>query len=234
MKTDFCELLFKSAALDLTDTGCRLVLQFHWGFLFLSGWIGLDSNTGWDRDEESCYNLSHFLKMFFKVVTMWQKIETAKNNPNEVSLCPKGKLTFQKFLQPCLYDKTPESPSTRVNADTVLPHALGAFFTPWARANALNELAAVFEDFQLPRGAAWTHLSSVDLPAKVYLSTTSDAAGPLLPPPSLEAPVCLSRGGYTAPPGMKSHRATKPEAGDHGPSAHLPLCRWQLVQGPQG
>lgn len=124
MKTDFCELLFKSAALDLTDTGCRLVLQFHWGFLFLSGSIGLDSNTGWDRDEESCYNLSHFLKMFFKVITMWQKIETAKN-PNEVSLCPKGRLTFQKFFQPCLYDKTPESPSTRANTDTVLPHALG-------------------------------------------------------------------------------------------------------------
>lgn len=49
MKTDFCELLFKSAVLDLTDTGCMLVLQFHWGFLFLSGWICLDSNTGWDR-----------------------------------------------------------------------------------------------------------------------------------------------------------------------------------------
>lgn len=105
----------------------------------------------------------------------------------------------------------------------------------------LNEPAAAFADFQLPRGAAWTRLSSADLPAEVYLSTTLDAAGPLLPPPSLEAPVCLSRGGYTAPPGMKSHQATKPEAGealDRGPSTHLPPCRagswWQLVQGPQG
>lgn len=128
-----------------------------------------------------------------------------------------------------------------MNADTVLPHVLGAFFTRWARANVLNEPATAFADIQLPRGAAWTRLSSVDLPAEVYLSTTSDAAGPLLLPPSLEVPMYHPCRGYTAPPGMKSHQVTKPEAGealDRGPSAHLPPCRagswWQLVQGPQG